>query len=171
MESQSFNYMDGQKMKCSRIRKMISPYVDDELSPEDKRTFTAHIQECAACKNELEDIQSVHELFASAENYSAPSGFATRVMANLEETEETAYSRFWRFLTVRFFFFCTIEVTFALIVVMLGAISGNVLVRDRITPQRPLTVQESFSLDLFQATPPNSVGGVYVKLMGATDEK
>lgn len=158
-------------MKCSQIRKMISPYVDDELSPQDKRTFTAHIQECAACKKELEDIQSIHELFASAEKYSAPSEFATRVMANLEETEETAYSRLWRFLTAKPFFLGTVEVAFALIVVMIGAISGNLLVKDRITPQRSLTVQESFSLDLFQATPPDSIGGVYVKLMGATDER
>jgi anti-sigma factor RsiW len=168
---QSFNNMEGQKMKCSGIRKMISPYVDDELSPNDKRAFTAHIRECVACKKELADIQSVHELFVSAENYSAPSGFATRVMANLEEMEETGYSRLWRFLTVKPFFLRTVEITFALIVVMIGAISGNLLVRDRITPQKPLTVQESFSLDLFQATPPDSIGGVYVKLMGATDEK
>jgi anti-sigma factor RsiW len=163
--------MEGQKMKCSQIRKMISPYVDEELRPEHRRAFTAHIRECAACKKELENMQSVHELFASAESYSAPSGFATRVMENLEETEETAYSRLWRFLTVQPFFLRTAEVTFALIVVMIGVISGNLLVRDRITPQKPLTVQESFSLDLFQATPPDSIGGVYVKLMGATDEK
>ena len=158
-------------MKCSQIRKMISPYVDEELSRDDKRAFTAHIRECAICKKELADIQSVHELFASAENYSAPSGFATRVMLNLEETEKTAYSRLWRFLTVRPFFLRTVEVAFALIVVMIGAISGNLLVGDRVPPQRSLTVQQSFSLDLFQATPPDSIGGVYVKLMGATDEK
>ena len=36
---------------------------------------------------------------------------------------------------------------------------------------RPMTVRESFSLDLFQATPPDSIGGVYVTLAGATDER
>jgi anti-sigma factor RsiW len=158
-------------MKCSRVRKMISPYLDDELNPEDKRVYTVHVQECVACREEMEDIRSVHNLFASAEHYSAPLGFATRVIANLEETEETAYSRLWRFLTARPFFLRTVEVAFALVVIMVGAISGNLLVGDRTTPQRSLTVQESFSLDLFKATPPGSIGGVYVKLAGVTDEK
>jgi hypothetical protein len=42
-------------------------------------------------------------------------------------------------------------------------VSGNLLVAGR-TPERPMTVQESFSLDLFQATPPDSIAGVYVTL-------
>jgi hypothetical protein len=89
----------------------------------------------------------------------------------LEETEGTARAQLWRFLTARPFFLRTVEVAFALIVVMIGAISGNLLVGDRTTPQRSLTVRESFSLDLFKATPPGSIGGVYVKLAGVTDEK
>ena len=72
-------------MKCSQIRKMISPYVDNELAPDELKLFTSHIQECPACKEELEEIQSVHQLFASAERFEAPLGFATRVMAHLEE--------------------------------------------------------------------------------------
>ncbi|HVN98294.1 MAG TPA: zf-HC2 domain-containing protein [Syntrophorhabdaceae bacterium] len=157
-------------MKCSRIRKMISPYVDEELSTDDRRAFTAHIEECAACRKELEDVRSVHELFVSAENYTAPLGFATRVMANLEQNEQPAYSRLWRLVTGKPLFLRTAEVAFAVVVMLIGVISGNLLVSDR-TPVRQPTIQESFSLDLFQATPPNSIGGVYVKLMGATDEK
>lgn len=157
-------------MKCSRIQKMISPYVDNELSPDEKRVFTAHIQECTACKEELEDIRSIHEMFASAENYPAPLGFATRVMVNLDETEETAYSRLRQVLSGLPFFLRTAEVVFAVVVMLIGMISGNLLVSDRTSARQP-TVQESFSLDLFQATPPDSIGGVYARLAGATDER
>jgi anti-sigma factor RsiW len=170
IESQSFNSMEGEKMKCSRIRNMISQYVDNELAPDEKNLFTSHIQTCPACKEELEEIQSVHQLFASAEAYPAPFGFATRVMAHLEESEETGLSRLWRLLTARPFFLRTIEVAFAMVITLIGVISGNLLVADR-TPARQTSVGETFSLDLFQATPPDSVGGVYVKLMGASDER
>ena len=44
-------------MKCSQIRKMISPYVDNELAPDELKLFTSHIQECPACKEELEEMQ------------------------------------------------------------------------------------------------------------------
>ena len=120
-------------MKCSQIRKMISPYVDDELSPDEKKIFTSHIQECPACRKELEEIQSVHELFASAERLLCPLGFATRVMANLEETEETASRGCGAFSLLRPFFLRTVEVAFALVVMLIGVISGNLLVADRTT--------------------------------------
>jgi anti-sigma factor RsiW len=157
-------------MKCSRVREMISQYVDDELSPNEKVVFISHIQRCPGCKDELEEIQGVHRLFASAQTYAAPPGFATKVMAHLEEIEETSFSRLWHFLTGRTFFLRTVEVALAMVIMLIGVMSGNLLVADR-TPARQTSVGETFSLDLFQATPPDSVGGVYVKLMGASDER
>ena len=160
-------------MKCSQIRNMISPYVDDELTPDEKKVFTSHVADCPGCKKELEEIQSVHRLFASVERFEAPLGFATRVMTHLEEinvTEETGLPRLRRLFTVRPFFLRTVEIAFALVIFLIGMISGNLLVADR-TSGRELTVQDSFSLDLFQATPPDSIGGVYMRLAGTVDER
>jgi len=157
-------------MKCSQVKKMISQYVDEELTPDEKKLFTTHIKDCPGCREELEEIRSIHALLASAENYSAPLGFVTRVMARVEETEEFGFSRIRRLLTGRPFFLRTVEVAFAMIIMLIGMISGNLLVADR-TPTRQVTVEESFSLDLFQATPPDSIGGIYVMLTEARDEK
>jgi len=160
-------------MKCSQIRKMISPYVDDELNPEEKRSFIAHVTDCPACKKELEEIEAVNTLFASAERFEAPAGFATRVMANLEERKQTQASGFWSFFTLRPFFLRAVEVAFALVVIFIGVFSGNLLMTDRTSEQQVVqaTVQESFSLDLFRATPSGSIGGAYMQLMGAADER
>jgi anti-sigma factor (TIGR02949 family) len=163
-------WMKGEKMKCSHVRNMISQYVDDELTPDEKKLFTSHIENCPACKEELEAIQSVHHLFAATETYPAPLGFATRVMAQLEEVEETSLSRLWHLVAGRPFFLRTVEVAFAMVIMLIGVMTGNLLIADR-TPVRQTTVQESFSLDLFQATPPDSIGGVYVKLMEANNER
>jgi hypothetical protein len=66
-----------------------------------------------------------------------------------------------------------VEVAFALVIMIIGVFSGNLLVADRTSERQTVqaTVQKSFSLDLFQATPPDSVGGAYVRLMGAGDER
>jgi anti-sigma factor RsiW len=154
-------------MKCSEIRKVISQYVDDELSVDEKKGFACHIEDCPGCKEALKEVQAVHELFASAQRFPAPNGFTTRVMANLEEKEP---SWFWSFLTFRPFFLRAVEVAFALVIILIGMVSGNLLVADR-TSGRQTGVQESFSLDLFQATPPDSIGGIYVQMMGVGDER
>jgi anti-sigma factor RsiW len=160
--------MEGQNMKCSRIRKMISPYVDGELGPKEKKMFASHIGDCPQCKKELEEIESVHHLFALTEKFEAPLGFATRVMAGIEERERRP--SFWGFFTLQPAFLRVVEVAFALVILMIGALSGNLLVADRTSGMQP-TVQQSFSLDLFQAAPPDSIGGAYMRLAGVPDER
>jgi hypothetical protein len=92
-------------------------------------------------------------------------------MAHVEETEEAGlFSRIRRLFAIRPLFLRTLEVAFALVIMLIGVMSGNMLVADR-TPGTQPTIQESFSLDLFQATPPDSIGGAYMKLVGTADER
>ncbi|MBI4764802.1 MAG: zf-HC2 domain-containing protein [Deltaproteobacteria bacterium] len=155
-------------MKCSTVKPMISRYVDQDLDPDEKKAFELHLRECPGCEEALAGQMAVHHLFSSTERFEAPYGLATRVMARIEENEKR--TPFWGFFTLQPTFLRAVEIAFALMVVFIGMVSGNLLVAGR-TPERPLTVQESFSLDLFQATPPDSIGGVYVKLTGASDER
>jgi len=162
--------MKEEKMNCSRIRNMISPYVDDELTPDEMRLFASHVQDCPACGKALEEVQSVHRLLASAEKFEAPDGFTTRLMAHLEEAEKTSLSQPWRFITGRSFFLHAVEVAFAIIIMLVGVVSGNLLIAGR-QPVKQTSVEEAFSLDLFNATPPDSIGGVFARLAGVADEK
>ena len=154
-------------MKCLQMKKVISQYVDGELSLDEEKAFAFHLKNCAGCRKVLEEVQAVHEMLASAERFSAPTGFAARAMDRIELTET---SGFLGFLKVHPIFLRAAETAFALVVVFVGMISGSLLVADR-TYERQTTVRESFLLDLFQATPPNSIGGVYVAMTGASDER
>jgi len=155
-------------MECTRMRSMISQYMDGELSPDEKEAFLSHIRSCASCAKELEETRALRRLFASAESFPAPFGFAARVLANLEEREASGLRRL---LSIRPFFVRAAEVAFALAVMTVGIISGNLLVSDINSPSGQATVQEAFALNLFQATPPDSIGGAYVTLMGADHER
>jgi anti-sigma factor RsiW len=155
-------------MKCRHARKLISQYVDDELTPDEKRDFDSHIQSCASCRKELEETQGLRELFASARRFSAPYGFATRVLANLEEKERSRAGRIFGF---RPYFLRAAQVGFALVVMTVGIISGNLLLPERTEHIGETAVQETFSLNLFQATPPGSIGGIYNTLMRPSNEK
>ncbi len=155
-------------MKCTHVRKMISQYMDDELDPDEKKDFDSHIQSCASCREGLEETRALHRLFASAERFPAPYGFATRVLANLEDKEG---SRLRSLVSISPFFLRTAQVAFALVVMTIGITSGNLLLAERTDPIGQKAVQESFSLDLFQATPPDSIGGIYNKLMRPGHER
>jgi len=150
-------------MKCTQVRKRISQYLDDELVLDEKEAFASHIQDCAACRKVLEETRAVHKMFANAERFSAPYGFATRVMANLEERDQTWLRRIPGFGP---YVLRTAEVAFALAVITIGIVSGNLLLEDKMPVHKQ--VQESFSLDLFQATPPDSIGGIYLAYVGGT---
>ncbi len=148
-------------MECAQVKQMTSRYVDQDLAPHEKRTFEHHLGECPSCQEAMEKQKAVHDLLGSAEKFKAPIGFAAKVMARIEEKERRP--SFWGFFTLQPVFLRAVEVAFALVIVFIGMVSGNMLVTSK-TPERPVTVQESFSLDLFQATPPNSIGGIYLTL-------
>jgi hypothetical protein len=86
-------------------------------------------------------------------------------MATLDESKTQAGSGLWQTFSAPPLVLRSLEVAFALIVIFLGIISGSLLVSGRADLQQQ-TVEDSFSLDLFQATPPGSVGGAYVSMVG-----
>ena len=147
---------------------MISQYLDDELSLSRKREIESHIRCCASCRDGLEETRALHVLFSSAERFPAPYGFAARVLANLDEKEA---SRSRSHLGFRPLFLRTAQVVLALLVMTIGIISGNLLLPERTPPIGQTAVQQTFSLDLFQATPPDSIGGIYNTLMRLGYEK
>jgi anti-sigma factor RsiW len=155
-------------MKCWHVKKMISQYVDGKLAPDEKKDFDAHIRSCASCRQGLEETLAIHEMVASAEKFSAPYGFVTRVLANINEKER---SRVRRPLGFRPLFLRTAQVAVAIVVMTLGIISGNMLLPERTGQTGQKAVEETFSFDLFQATPPGSIGEIYNTLMESSHEK
>jgi anti-sigma factor RsiW len=161
ISKRSYQYRDI--MKCKHTKKMVSLYVDDALGPDEKESFGLHLQDCARCREELEEFRTIHQMFSAAEEFSAPHGFATRVMANLE-TEEPSWLQ--KVLGLRPFFLKSAEVAIAVVVMAVGIFTGNLLLEEKMPPHSQATLQETFSLDLFQAAPPDSIAGIYLAYAG-----
>jgi anti-sigma factor RsiW len=157
-------------MTCPEARNMISLYIDDELLPDERQGFVAHIETCQACREELTETEQLHGLFVVAPRFDAPLGFAPRVLAQVDKKKERWFGHLWQSLSSQPFFLRTAQIAFALVIVIIGALSGSLLTTARTTEALP-TVRESFSLDLFKATPPDSVGGVYMRLVGVANER
>lgn len=52
-------------MKCAQIKKLLSPYLENELSREKKAEVEAHLKICLGCAAELDNLKKVSLLLSS----------------------------------------------------------------------------------------------------------
>jgi anti-sigma factor RsiW len=150
-------------MSCPKT-KLISAYLDAELQGGDKAALETHLQGCVQCETALKNMQSLRSAFANTERHQAPYGFATRVMARTRELEKQQTP--WHVpLIMRF-----AEVAVLLVVITVGILAGRVMTNGSSTTNTP-TIASSLSLDMFDATPPGSLGGAYLAMTEARNEK
>lgn len=149
-------------MRCSKT-KLISLYFDGELNAEEKDILESHIYECRDCAGELEELQKIHELFADAEAFKAPYGFSTRVLTNIRAKETRSFGGFVHILAK------SAEGFAVLVLIAIGIILGSSLSKT-FAPEKG-NVVASLSLDIFEPAPPDSVGGVYLAMTEAKNEK
>lgn len=150
-------------MSCPQ-KERISAYVDNELGLGEKAAFEAHAHGCDRCSRSLAELRSLRSAFSNAERHEAPYGFAARVMARTAERENKKAP--WHVpLFVRF-----AEAAVLLLVITVGIVTGKVMTNSS-SAALTTNIASSFSLDLFDATPPGSLGGAYLAMMEAGNEK
>jgi anti-sigma factor RsiW len=147
-------------MTCKSVREKISLYIDEALGPSERDAVNRHLQECSKCQAHYEEIRDVHALLAGAERYRAPAGFSSRVMASVKAEQEAGMKAFTSFKMPLFLKFA--EAAFAVVIAIIGIISGNILMMNNYTSERPPVIEESLSLDVFDPLPPDSIGGAYI---------
>jgi anti-sigma factor RsiW len=150
-------------MRCTKVKSLISSYIDGELSKGERDCFESHIKDCEACSKEFEGLRNLHSQFARIERFNAPYGFSSRVMANL--AGQQSKKRLFIPLFAKFG-----EVLLIAAVGILGIASGAALVKD-VVPQNGQNVVSVFSLDAFDAASRDSFGGAYLAMMEGQHEK
>lgn len=69
---------------------MLSALVDGELDEDERAEVLAHLETCESCREELAQLQRLHDVLADTNEYEPPAGFAAGVMARLHEDELAA---------------------------------------------------------------------------------
>lgn len=150
-------------MKCLTSEN-ISAYLDNELEEKKRSSVESHVRDCTRCAMALEEMRALRTSFAGAEGYRAPLGFLSRVLARTAALDRKR-SRWFVPLLIKF-----AEVAVILIVIAVGIITGRAVTNGR-SSQQAANINSSFSLDLFDATPPGSLGGAYLAMTEAGNEK
>ncbi len=151
-------------MKCSNARKLISPYIDGELSAGAKKDIEDHMRACESCRSEMKETQELHQLFVTTDKFKAPYGLRERIMANVNTAGRTDWSPRIP-IPVRL-----AEAAMVLVLIAVGIMSGRLMVKG-LMPEKAGSEMASLHLDLFQSTPPGTLGGAYLAMTEERNEK
>jgi hypothetical protein len=69
-------------MNCLRIDQ-IYPFIEGELSPDEKRSIEAHISSCSKCKNAIAERRLLVEASQSLPVWEVPQGLTQSILANI----------------------------------------------------------------------------------------
>jgi anti-sigma factor RsiW len=145
-------------MKC-RQSKFISPYIDQELSGNEKARFEVHLRGCPSCSEGFEGYWMLRRSLSGVESHRAPAWFSQKVLARISEAESQQMFRLPLSLRLA-------EVLVVLLMIAAGIFSGGLLATGN-PGQHMAGFTSSFSLDVFEPAPPDSVGGVYLAMTEA----
>ena len=81
-------------MHCEAAKKLISRYLDDELSPGDRASLEAHLAQCSRCQAELAGQQQLWSLLTRVEPVQPPDVIAA-VEARLSKDRGRASAPAW----------------------------------------------------------------------------
>jgi len=73
--------MFGRKSECQQLRAMLSPYIDGELGSPEKTRVERHIEECDACRRELEALRATVGLLRRVPQVAPPRSFTVAARA------------------------------------------------------------------------------------------
>lgn len=155
-------------LACVRTKRLMMEHANGRLSGTARRRFESHLEVCPGCRKEYEGVREVRALFASAPRFSAPAGFSTRVMRNLDSGRLKERSG----LLPGFTLMRTTEAALILVVIAAGILSGN-FVATGLFPQTqdtgvPVSTESrsgtllAYSIDAFDPAPPETVGAAFV---------
>ncbi|MEO0019957.1 MAG: zf-HC2 domain-containing protein [candidate division WOR-3 bacterium] len=76
------------KMKCAKVKRMLSSFLDGELKGKAKLDLEAHLTQCSDCRNELAGLKADRELLSSVSVPELSPYFLTRTVARIRELND-----------------------------------------------------------------------------------
>lgn len=103
-------------MKCEHIEELLSPYLEDELSPEDKRAVEEHVKSCESCSLLLSSLEKAKESLGSLPELEVSQGLLNRLYSIPEKKKRFS-------LGLDFFLRPSLQPVLAVIAIVLTIVS------------------------------------------------
>ena len=77
--------MSNRSMNCGQVKRLLPPFLDEELSGRAREDTASHLASCPACRAELEALKADIGLLEQAGTPEVRPFLVTRVMAEIRE--------------------------------------------------------------------------------------
>ena len=74
-------------ISCVDVRRELSNYIDDEITPELRSRVEEHVDACSGCKAIYDGLRNVLTLVTATELIELPRGFSARLYQRLRQAE------------------------------------------------------------------------------------
>lgn len=72
-------------MTCDEISKYIPAYLEDDLTPEERKFVDEHINTCDACRQDLADFKNTFNILKDLPDVEPPPFFEQKIMSRIHE--------------------------------------------------------------------------------------
>jgi len=119
------------KLNCANAQELMSPFIDSMATTEEAFSLEAHLEDCEACRRQLQSYISVRSLLARADRPSPPADLVLETRVRLSQAR---YSNYVQRLENRLSIlakaiavpaFCGVSVTALLFAVLFGSLVSN----------------------------------------------
>lgn len=73
------------QLTCADVRRELSNYMDDEVTPQLRARIEAHVAFCGGCRAVYDGVRNVIRLVAGNEVIELPAGFSARLRERLAQ--------------------------------------------------------------------------------------
>lgn len=71
---------------CTEVRRELSNYIEEDVSPELRARIDQHVSACAGCKAVYDGVRNVLVLVSTGEIIALPRGFSAHLYRRLQQT-------------------------------------------------------------------------------------
>lgn len=72
-------------MKCSKVKKKLSAFLDREISAEEQQIISEHVKSCASCQHDLEALRTVSRTLDEVDDVEVTPYFRVHLRTRLRE--------------------------------------------------------------------------------------
>ncbi|HSA93664.1 MAG TPA: zf-HC2 domain-containing protein [Terriglobales bacterium] len=72
------------RIRCQEVWQLLSDYIENQLSPKDRKSLAEHFRTCAHCTAILDGTRNVIELSCDGRSFTVPTGFSQRLERRLK---------------------------------------------------------------------------------------
>lgn len=87
-------------MRCSKVKRKLISFIDNELSPPERTKIEGHLKSCSLCREELNNISQVFESFCRVEEIEPSPHFRNVVIQriNTQNKEPVSIAKWFQYI-------------------------------------------------------------------------